>query len=207
MLRRTAQDLSEEQTERLLRAREQTAKMALALDQARVQAYAAQDRISPHVESAVDMAKERLFDAKDHVLPFVEEARDRIAPIVEDAKDKAQDVLPSKADVTAGAGKAAAKLSKDKASSDSGSGGVLKKLLFATGLGGLAFLVVRRLSGGSSEPQWQSTVPPRPTTVPTTTTARDVAGASPGEAASDSVETAHVPTTPDAPAETVKLED
>ncbi len=77
------------------------------------------------------------------------------------------------------------------------------KVLKLVGLAALAAAVGKVLKDRSSEPTWHST----PVAVPTPKPARDAAGSSPDEAAADAVETPHVPTTPDAPAETVVLEE
>jgi hypothetical protein len=154
-------------------------KLALAMDQAKVQATDLQDRIGPAVGEAkerltpvVSDARDRLgpavADARDRLTPVVEDARERLTPVVGDAKERLADLagtvavkldetLPDKAVPAAVASAAAAKRSGS---------GRLKKLFVLAGVGAAAAFIAKRLRDGGNEPQWQSTPPGRPTSAP-----------------------------------------
>jgi hypothetical protein len=200
------------------------AKLAVAMEAAK--------QAKNHAGPALDDARERLApmveDARERLAPVMDDARERIAELTEVVATKLDERLPD--DKTPAAVKAAS------AHSHRTGGGRLKKLLLVTGVGAAVFSIVRRLmGGGSSEPQWQSTTPTRTTPAagtssPVTTaspsaaaagaasaaaasaqvgdeTSHDVAAGSPDEALADATETAHVPTTPDAPAERIDVRE
>ena len=174
-------------------------KLALAMGQARVQASDLQDRIGPAVEDArerlapvVADARDRLTpvveDARVRLVPVVEDARGRLTPVVEDARDRLSPVVGEAKERLADlAGTVAVKLDDslpDKATPavvaaaakrSSAKSGRLRKLFVLAGVGAAAAVIAQKLRSGSSEPQWQSTPPGRPTPAPAPSAAQQAA--------------------------------
>lgn len=194
-------------------------------------------RGASHAAAGLGKAKLKANDLQERLSPAVEDARERIVPMVEDARGKMAEL----------AGTVATKLDEslpDKATpkvvkkASRKSNGRLRKVLMFGGLSALVAVVVKKVTGDKSQPQWQSTAPGRPmpsastTTTSTTATpsataepvssvsglvaaedsapdplAADVAGGgTPDEAAADSTDQPHTPTTPGAPAERVDFD-
>jgi hypothetical protein len=210
--------------ESMMSKKKSAAKLAVAMEAARQ----AKSHAGPAIEDARARLTPMVDDARTRLAPVVDDARERIAELTEVVATKLDERLPD--DKTPAAVKAASAHSSAK----SGKGGLLKKLVLITGVGAAVFSIVRRLMGGgsSSQPQWQSTTPTRtapastgtPTASPSATAAgaasaaaassqvaeessHDVAAGSPDEALADATETAHVPTTPDAPAERIDVRE
>lgn len=167
------------------------------LEQSLESAKAMVPAVESAVEAIVEAAKDGLESAKD----VVESASEKAAGGAKDAADavsaKAVDVVP-----------AADKLPVVSTKSHKGKGR-LKKLLFLGVLAAIGAVVFKKLRGSSASDNWQSAyVPtPPPATPSADKPADDEAGAGPDEAAADAAAEPHEPTTPDAPAEVVEVDE
>lgn len=184
-----------------------------------------QDTALPALNDAKDKAGPALADARDKAAPVIADARDKAAANLSDARDKAAPVIASGAAIaaeraTAAKSKADAKVAELKGEPPKKKGGKLKKLVLLAGLAGAVAFVAKKLQGGSSSDNWQSSYTPspppspRPTTTPTPAApgagadplTDDIGGASPDEALADAADAPHPVTTPDEPAEVVELD-
>lgn len=151
-------------------------KLALALSQAKVQANDLQDRIGPAVEDARERLTPVVEDARERLTPVVDDARDRLAELAGTVAVKLDETLPDKATPAVVSAAATAKRTSEKS-------GWFKRLLLLAGVGAIAAFVAQKLRGGSSEPQWQSTPPARPTPAPAPTESEQAADTSSAPAA------------------------
>jgi hypothetical protein len=210
-------------------------KLAVAAAAAGVQAKNQASDLGERIAPVIDDARERLA-------PVVDEARERLAPVVDEARERLVDLTGTVAtridDIT---GTVATRL--DEALPDRYTPAVVTarvpsknrpkrwlQALFVLGLGVVAAVVARRLTGGGgSAPVWRSASDqPTPVSVPATgttpttgapstsadatvvtapvETSVDVAGGTPEEVAADATDTPHAATTPDDPAHKVVLD-
>lgn len=172
------------------------------LEQSLESAKAMVPTVEAVVEAVVDAAKEGYESAKD----AVETASEKAAA---GAKDAAGAVSAKVVEVAP----AAEKLPMVEAESHKGRGWI-KKLLFLGVLAAVVAVVVKKLRNDSAADNWQSAyVPtPPPTAKPTPAPAAeapadDEAGSAPDEAAADAAAEPHEPTTPDAPADVVEVDE
>ena len=165
-----------------------------ARSQAKAQASDLGDRLAPVVG-----------DARDRLAPVIDDARDRLAPVVGDARGKLVDLTGTVAtridDLTDTVGERLDDLTGtvatrlDDALPDRVTPTVVKQrvparnrpnrlvqALFVLGLGAVAALVTRRLTGGDSEQTWTSTTD-QPSRTPAGAPATNAAAATAGESA------------------------
>jgi hypothetical protein len=196
----------------------------------------AREKAAPVIAEALEKASEVLAEAQEKAGPALADAKDKAGPMIADAADKARDrTVPL---MTAGAAAAAkgAAAAADLAATKAAEGrdlaaakaaelqGKQKKkhrlrtfLIFA-GLATALGFVVKKLTSGSQQDNWQSSYTPTPPPSRTgsdtpiadaaaaaSTEQADEGGAAPDEAISDAVEEQHEMTTPDQPAEVVDL--
>ena len=178
------------------------------------------DQVRPHVEQAVESARDRavplLVEARDRAVPVIEDARDRARPIIADGAAIAAEKAAQVADVAQqkaaesrdlAASKAAQLREKPKKRSR------VKKVVLFGGLAAAAAFVAFKFKGGQDSSSWNSSYtpsPPPPPPAPPTpegSDADDAAGAMPGEALSDADEEPHEVTTPDDPADEVVIDN
>lgn len=190
------------------------------------------DTVRPHVEAALESARDfvqetalpALSDARDKSAPVLAGARDKAAPVFVSARDKAVSGILDAKDaakpyVATGAGLAVEKATQARELADAKVSQLkgekpkkskLKRFVLIAGVaGGVAFLAKKLQGGGSTADNWQSsyTPSPAPTAAPTPAApVEDSAGSSPDEALADAAESAHPVTTPDEPAEVVDVE-
>ena len=185
------------------------------------------EAVRPHVEQAAQTAKERavplLQDARDRAMPVIADgaalAADKASVLAEAASAKAQEgaaVAAEKASV--GRDLAAAKVAELKGEKPKKKHR-LRKLVLFTGLAAGAAFVAKKLKGDDQAANWQSYKPapaskpaaaPAPPVTPAAPQAGandDAGGSSPDEAIADASEETRTATTPDAPAEEVKVDD
>ena len=190
------------------------------------------EAVKPQIESAVATAREYV---ENTALPRIADARDRAGTSFAEAREKAAPVLAAGAALAAEKASSGASLAAEKAAEgrdlaaakvadlqgkpQKKKGGKLKKLLLITGLAAVVGIVARRLQGGGSSDNWQSSYVPTPAPTPpapaspaapmagTDEATDDSGGSSPDEALADQAESPHAVTTPDDPAEVVDLED
>lgn len=173
----------------------------------------ARDKAGPALADARDKAGPALADARAKAAPVVAEARGKAAANLAEARDKAAPLIAQGASVAAERASAARVLADAKVAELKGEPvkkkGKLKKfLLFGAVAGGVA-LVAKKLQDGAGKDNWQSSYTPAPPPAPVPsapTPVEDIAGSTPGEAVSDSVETPHAVSTPDDPAEVVDVD-
>ena len=181
-----------------------TAVGSQARSQAKAQASDLGDRLAPVVGDARDRLAPVVGDARDRLAPVLDDARDRLAPVVDDAREKLVDLTGTVATRIDGltdtvgerlddlTGTVATRL--DDALPDRVTPTVVKQrvparnrpnrllqALFVLGLGAVAALVTRRLTGGGSEPTWTST--DQPSRTPAGAPGTNAAAATAGESA------------------------
>ena len=211
-----------------MRSSKSASTLSQVVDQAKEQAADLGERMGP----ALDDARVKLDEARDRLTPIVDEALEAARDAADRARPHATAAKVAATAATAkGARKVATALDERlpddrtpaviRTASERKKGGKLKKLFVLLGLGGAAAFVAKKLTSEPA-PSWQSVPPPAPTTSPASTPsatagpsatgaaatgdeANDAGGASPGEAASDSVDEPHQPTTPDNPADEVDV--
>lgn len=186
------------------------------------------EQVKPQLEAAVATAREKagpaFADAKSKAGPVLADAKAKAAPYVADARDKAGPAIAAGAAVAAEKIAAGAAVAAEKAGNAAEAaadkvaevaepkkkGSKLKKLVIFTGIAAAAAFIASRLRGGKESENWQSSYSPTPapTAVPTPVAVKedDEAGASPGEAIADQVESPHPVTTPDDPADVVEVD-
>ena len=176
-----------------------------ARSQAKAQASDLGDRLAPVVGDARDRLAPVVGDARDRLAPVIDDARDRLAPVVGDARGKLVDLTGTVAtridDLTDTVGERLDDLTGtvatrlDDALPDRVTPTVVKQrvparnrpnrlvqALFVLGLGAVAALVTRRLTGGDSEQTWTSTTD-QPSRTPAGAPATNAAAATAGESA------------------------
>ena len=187
------------------------------------------DALRPQVEAAVSQARVAVEDfVEGTARPALHDAREKAGPALADARDKASDYAGEARKkaaplVATGAALAAEKAAAAKEVADAKvaqlkgeppkkKGGKLKKVaLFALIAGAVGF-VARKLQGGGSSDNWQSSYVPTPATetpaAASGATEEDPGGASPDEAIADASEGgAHAATTPEDPADVIPIDD
>jgi hypothetical protein len=183
------------------------------LDQAEEYVEAAR----PHVESALESARDFV---QDTAIPALNDARDKAAPAIADAREKAAPIIASGAAIAAEkatAAKEAADAKMDSLKPPKKKSKVKRFLLFSAIAGAVA-VIARKIQGGASGDNWQSSYTPSPPPAPpappsphgdplTDPLPDDTGGASPEEALSDSAESPHASTTPENPADVVDLDE
>ena len=102
---------------------------------------------------------------------------------------------------------AAAKVAEIKGDPPKKKGGKLKKLLLVTGLAAIGGVIFKKVRGGSTSDNWQSSYVPTPAPTPPAAKDEDPGGSSPDEAIADAAEQPHPVSTPDDPAETVTIDE
>lgn len=178
------------------------------------------DQVRPHVEQAVE-------SARDRAVPLLVEARDRTVPVIEDARVRARPMIADGAAIAAEKAALVAEVARQRAvesrdlaaaraaeiqSQKSGKRGRVTKVLLAGGLAAAAAFVAAKLKSGQDSRSWNSsyvpTPPPPPPAppAPAGSDSDDAAGAMPGEALSDAGGSPHEVTTPDDPAEEVVID-
>jgi ElaB/YqjD/DUF883 family membrane-anchored ribosome-binding protein len=162
-----------------------------------------------------------IADARDIAGPVLADVRDKAAPVLADVRDRLTgEVLPVVTGAIAALDAAtedarAETLKRGKAVAAALKGEVpeppkthrVRNLLMLLGLGGLAFALLKRLSGGQPTTSWQTSYTPPPAPASSSTdggahradTAHDAAASDPAEAAADATEAPHGTTTPDNP--------
>jgi hypothetical protein len=191
----------------------------------RDQASEVMDRLAPHVESAREKATPAVDTAKarftTEVLPVLTAAVAAASEATEELREEASK-----------RGAATAAALKGEVEAPSKKSHKLRNLLIILGLGGIAAFVTKRMSDRQASTAWQSSYTPTPaapmSTTPTYSApgvaptdetpmgtaaaaaaarARDEGAAGPDEAAADAAEEPHAATTPDNPAEEIKLDE
>ncbi len=177
----------------------------------------ARDKAAPVVAEARLKAAAGLAAAGEKAAPVVAEARSRAAEQIADARTKAAPVVAAGAAAAgekAGAVRALAdaRVAELKGEQPKKKGKLKRVVLLGLVATGAAF-AAKKLKGGGSSDNWQSSYVPTP--APTATAAstpatsvpvEDAGGASPDEALADEVETPHVVSTPDEPVQTVEID-
>jgi hypothetical protein len=181
------------------------------------------DAARPHVESALESAREFVHDT---AIPALNDAREKAAPAIAEAREKAAPIIASGAAIAAEKATAAKEAADAKVSSlgpQPKKKSKVKRFLLFSAIAGAVAVVAKKLQGGSSSSDnWQSSYTPSPPPAPVPPTppapasggdpltdplTDDQGGASPDEALADSAETPHAATTPDDPAEVVDLDE
>ena len=218
---------------RLADARDQIApKLSEARDQVAPRLAGARDQIAPRLSEARDQIAPRLSEARDEIAPRLADARDQLAPHVEDARDRLSKgvaagvaaATPVAVEARRRGSLAASALKGEPVKRTSKK----KKLFVFVGLAGLGAFVFKKFRGSDESDNWQTSyaptpapaappAPPSPSAPMSGSHAADVAtdsedpgepvGATPGESLSDAAEAPHPVSTPDAPAETIAVED
>jgi hypothetical protein len=186
----------------------------------------ARENLAPVIAEAMEMAEGAYEEAKEKAAPMVAEARDKAVPLVAAGAAAAAKGAAAAADLAAQKAAEGRDLAAAKAAElDAAGNGTGKKkhrlrtFILITGIAAALGFVVKKLTSGSGQDNWQSsyTPPPPPAAKASDTTIADAAaaasaeqgddegGASPDEAIADAVEEQHPVTTPDEPAEVVDL--
>ena len=171
------------------------------LDQAKVQAEGYVEAVKPQLESALDSATDfvqttalpKLAEAREKAAPVLAEAKDRATPVLQEAREKAAPVIATGAAVVderavAAKDAAEARVAQIKGEEPKKRSKVKTFLAFA-GVAGAVAVVARRLQGGKSSDNWQSSYVPSPSsttdgaeassplaTAPSTPGTADIAG-------------------------------
>jgi vacuolar-type H+-ATPase subunit H len=172
------------------------------------------DQVGPHLENAVDAAREtlapRIADAREMAAPHVADARERlrkdVLPTVQSALAEARDQAGPMAEEAKRRGTAAAVALTGDQPKKRGR----KRWIALLALGGAAAVAARRLLGSDSgthagSPNAYSPPVPNQRTSPLTDVGDDAAGASPEEAIADRADEPHDVTTPADPADTIHV--
>jgi hypothetical protein len=185
-------------------------------DQAQGLAQDLAEQVGPHLESAVETAREtiapRLVEARDQLAPHVADARERIRteviPTVQSALADARDqAVPLAEEARKRGAAAAAALKGEQPAKKRGKG----RWIAVLALHGAAAVAAKRLLGGGGSGNHSGYTPPVPQqrTGPVSATGGDLGGdaggATPEEALADATEAPHDVTTPADPAETVEV--
>ncbi len=181
------------------------------------------EQVRPQVEAAVATAREKagpvIADARDKAAPVIADAKAKAAPKIADARAKAGPAIADGAAKAAASIAAGASIAAERAAeaAEAAADKVaevadppkkkhrLRKVLVITGVAALAAFVASKLRSGGDHDAWQSSYTPTPAPRPVPAE-DDQGGASFDEALSDSAETSHPATTPDAPAEVVDID-
>jgi len=180
----------------------------------------ARENLAPVIAEAMEMAEVAFEDAKEKAAPVVADARAKAVPLATAGAAAAAKRAAAAADLAATKAAEGRDLANAKAAALEGKG--QKKHRFRTfvifaGLATALGFVVKKLTSGSNQDNWQSSYnpPPPPARASDTPIAdaaaaasaeqADEAGASPDEALADAVEEQHPVTTPDEPAEVIDL--
>ncbi len=231
-----AHDLTEAIAPHVERARDEIApRLADARDQIAPKLSEARDQVAPRLAGARDQIAPRLAEARDEIAPRLADARDQLAPHVEDARDRLSKgvaagvaaATPVAVEARRRGSLAASALKGEPVKRTSKK----KKVFVFVGLAGLGAFVFKKFRGSDESDNWQTSyaptpapaappAPPSPSAPMSGSHAADVAtdsqdsedsgepvGATPGESLSDAVEAPHPVSTPDAPAETIAVED
>lgn len=209
----------EDVRDQLDEAREQ---LAPRLSEARDQLGPILDQAREQLLPLLDEAREQLEEARQQAAPHLAKAGERFAndvvPAVQSAFADAKDQAAPLAAEARRLGEAAAEAVQGESSSSHSSGGKKKWFALIAVLGGAAVAAKKALdSGGGTHASYPPATAPAP--MPTATAsggvppqpgdtsvaADDAAGANAGEALADSAEVPHGVTTPDDPAETVRI--
>jgi vacuolar-type H+-ATPase subunit H len=145
------------------------------------------DQVRPHVEQALETAKEQakplLEDARDKAVPLLHDARDRAVPKIQDARDRARPVIADSAALAAEKAAHVAEVAAQKAaeSRDLAAAkvselkgeppkkrGRFKKVMLLGVLAAAAAFVANKLKGRQESQSWQSTYQPSPPPTPAT---------------------------------------
>ncbi len=182
----------------------------------------ARENLAPVIAEAMEMAEVAFEDAKEKAAPMVADARDKAVPLVAAGAAAAAKRAAAAADLAAQKAAEGRDLANAKAAELEGTGKKkhrLRTFILITGIAAALGFVVKKLTSGSGQDNWQSSyTPPPPPAAKSSDTpiadaaaaasaeqADDEAGASPDEALADAVEEQHPVTTPDEPAEVVDL--
>jgi hypothetical protein len=183
----------------------------------------ARENLAPVIAEAMEMAEVAFEDAKEKAAPVVADARAKAVPLMAAGAAATAKGAAAAADLASQKAAEARDLADAKAAQLEGTG--KKKHRFRTfvifaGVAAALGFVVKKLTSGSGQDNWQSSYtpppPPKPAETASDTPIADAAaaasaeqadegGASPDEALSDAVEEQHPVTTPDEPAEVVDL--
>lgn len=188
----------------------------------------AHDAVEQVAESVIPTLESALEQTREKAGPALADARERAKPLIEEGKARAlegRDLAAAKVAELKGEEPEPAK------------GGKVKKFLIFGGLLAVAGLIFKKLTTSPDSANWQSSyvpspppAPPTPAASPAATAAAadpvaaapitgdplndplpgatdDAAGGAPGEALSDAVEEPHTPSSPDAPAEVIDVQD
>jgi hypothetical protein len=202
----------------------------VARKEAKLRAAEAREKAAPYVHDVKERTAPAVEGAKAkftaEVLPVITAAVAAASEATEEAREEAR----KRGSATAAALKGEVAAPKKKESHK------LRNLLLLMGLGGLVAFVAKKMSDRDASTAWQSSYTPSSSTGGTTPTysapgvsttaavevddtpmasaaaaaaaqARDEAGAGPDEAAADAAEAPHAATTPDNPAEEIKVDD
>lgn len=146
------------------------------LDKTKGQAEGYVDAVRPQLESALDTATEfvqktalpKLAEAREKAAPALAEARDRAVPVLQEARDKAAPVIATGAAVVAERASAAKEAANARVARSKGEQpkqrSKVKTLLVLAGVAGAVAVIARRLQGGKSSDNWQSSYVPSPST-------------------------------------------
>lgn len=238
-------DLSEAIAPHVDKAREELApRLSDARDAVAPRLNDARDAVAPRLSDARDAVAPRLSDARDAVAPRLAEARDAVTPHLVQARDRVVDTVgPTVQTVVDNAREQAVATSSEAARRGSLAAAALKgepvkkkggkgKYVLLIALAGAGAFVAKKLTGGGTADNWQSSYTPTPASTPSSTSTTpaaassdapvspsdqqvdlgrvggdDPAGATPGETIADSAVEPHPVTTPDSPAETIDVSE
>jgi gas vesicle protein len=227
-----AHDISEAIAPHVEKAKDELGpRLADAKDQIAPRIADARDQIAPKIADARDQIAPKIAEARDQAAPYVESARDRfvneVVPAVQQAVNDAKDQAAPVAEEAKRRGTLAAAALKGEPVKKKGGKG---KFFLIAALAGVAAFVAKKLTSSNESANWQTSYAPKPAPAappapPTpaapmagshaadtavdnsATAAGDPVGASPGETLADSSEEPHPVTTPDAPAESVEVNE
>jgi hypothetical protein len=182
----------------------------------------ARDNLAPVIAEAMEMAEVAFVDAKEKAAPVVADAKGKAAPLVAAGAVAAAKGAAAAADLAAQKAAEGRDLASAKAAELEGKGKKkhrLRTFVIFAGLATALGFVVKKLTSGSGQDNWQSSYTPPPPPSPAKASDTPIAdaaaaasaeqadegGASPDEALADAVEEQHPVTTPDEPAEVVDL--
>jgi hypothetical protein len=171
-------------------------------------------------QDLADNLAPRLADAREQLAPRIADARDQLGPVVADARDKAKDkivneYLPLAQSAVAEMRENASPVTDEAKRRGVAAAAALKgedpeprhrshklRNLALLGVLGAAAVALKKLRGGAAAtPSWQSSYVP-----PAAPTGDDSAGSTPDEAIADSDDAPHPVSTPDDPAEVIKID-
>ncbi len=208
-------------------------KAAPVIAEAKEKALEAKEKAGPYVAEARQKAAPYVESAREKATPAVDQARQKftteVLPVLTAAVAAASEATEELREEASKRGAATAAALKGEIEAPKKTH-KLRNFLIVIGLGGIAAIVTKRMSDRQATTAWQSSYTPTPSGMASTTSpgyaspdvddtpmgtaaaaaaaqARDEGAAGPDEAAADAAEEPHQATTPDNPAEEVKLDE